>query len=191
MPRIINVIADATLLFAYGVDRRNVDVGITQDVLAELDATGVLASYQSEGARAAAATRAPVAETEHAMRVADEIRRREQALAARERELAQREQQVAARQRVVEEEARILAAARAKMPAAPPAVAAPGTMLVGATVHSAGASAAHVGANPTPAAAGTTTASASPIRRREPEPVGAHSTASVAAPANGRCIGAA
>jgi general secretion pathway protein A len=44
VPRIINVIADATLLFAYGVDRRNVDVEITGEALAELDATGVLAS---------------------------------------------------------------------------------------------------------------------------------------------------
>ena len=113
VPRIINVIADATLLFAYGVDRRNIDIGITQEALAELDATGVLASYQSEGAHAAAATSVSVAETEEAVRMADDVRKREQALAARERQLAQREQQVAAQQRVVDEEARILAAARA------------------------------------------------------------------------------
>src|ERR671915_600333 len=49
VPRIINVIADATLLFAYGVDRRDVDVAITEEALGELDATGVLASYQNEG----------------------------------------------------------------------------------------------------------------------------------------------
>jgi putative secretion ATPase (PEP-CTERM system associated) len=114
VPRIINVIADATLLFAYGVDRRNVDVEITREALAELDATGVLASYHSEGARAAAATSVSVAETEEALRIADEVRRREQALAARERQLAQREQEVAVQQRVVEEEARLLAAARSK-----------------------------------------------------------------------------
>src|SRR5919205_2672107 len=42
VPRIINVIADATLLFAYGIDRRDIDVSITEDALAELDATGVL-----------------------------------------------------------------------------------------------------------------------------------------------------
>jgi putative secretion ATPase (PEP-CTERM system associated) len=113
VPRIINVIADATLLFAYGVDRRNIDIGITQEALAELDATGVLASYQSEGAQAAVATSVSVAEAQEAMRIADEVRKREQALAARERQLAQREQQVAVQQRVVEEEARILAAARA------------------------------------------------------------------------------
>src|ERR671915_749141 len=67
VPRIINVIADATLLFAYGVDRRNIDIGITQEALAELDATGVLASYQSEGAQAAAATSVSVAETQEAI----------------------------------------------------------------------------------------------------------------------------
>ena len=123
VPRIINVIADATLLFAYGVDRRNVDVEITREALAELDATGVLASYHSEGARAAAATSLSVAETEEALRIAEEVRRREQALAARERQLAQREHQIAAQQRVVEEEARILAAARSKPAPAAPAVA--------------------------------------------------------------------
>jgi putative secretion ATPase (PEP-CTERM system associated) len=47
VPRIINVIADATLLFAYGVDRRDIAVDIAQEALAELDATGVLASYHA------------------------------------------------------------------------------------------------------------------------------------------------
>jgi putative secretion ATPase (PEP-CTERM system associated) len=124
VPRIINVIADATLLFAYGVDRRNVDVTITQEALAELDVTGVLASYQSEGATAGAASSVSVAETEEALRIADEVRRREQQMAEdarrreqqfaqRERMLAEREQALATQQRVMEEEARLLAAARA------------------------------------------------------------------------------
>ena len=112
VPRIINVIADATLLFAYGVDRRDVDVAITQEALQELDATGVLASYEQEQATAATATSVSVAETEEALRLANEHRQREQALAAREKELAQREQLVTAQARVVEEEARLLAAAR-------------------------------------------------------------------------------
>jgi putative secretion ATPase (PEP-CTERM system associated) len=121
VPRIINVIADATLLFAYGVDRRQIDLEITREALAELDATGVLASYQAEAAVAAAVTSVSVAETEEAIRIADEVRRREQAIAAKERALAQREQALAAQQRVVEEEARLLAAARAaSRPAATP-----------------------------------------------------------------------
>ena len=55
VPRIINVIADATLLFAYGVDRRDIDVSIVSDALEELDATGVLASYHAEGGHPEAA----------------------------------------------------------------------------------------------------------------------------------------
>ena len=127
VPRIINVIADATMLFAYGVDRRDIDVGITNDALAELDATGVLASYQIESAQAAAAAAVSVAETQEALRIADEVRRREQELAARERLLAQREQDVAAQQRIVAEEARLLQTARSAAPA-PATAAAPPVM---------------------------------------------------------------
>jgi general secretion pathway protein A len=112
VPRIINVIADATLLFAYGIDRRDIDVSTTTEALAELDATGVLASYEQEGAEAAHATTVSVAETEEALRMADEMRRREQALLTRERELARREQAIQVQQRVVEEEARLMASTR-------------------------------------------------------------------------------
>src|SRR5688572_13930142 len=117
VPRIINVIADATLLFAYGIDRRDIDVSTTAEALAELDATGVLAVYENEGAEAAHATTVSVAETEEALRLADEMRRREQALIARERELARREQAIHVQQRVVEEEARLLASTRVSRPA--------------------------------------------------------------------------
>ena len=121
VPRIINVIADATLLFAYGVDRRTIDLEITREALAELDVTGVLASYQAEGIQAATAAAVSVAETQEALRLADEMRRREALLAQRERDIAQREQALTAQQRVVEEEARLLAAARAARPGPPPA----------------------------------------------------------------------
>ncbi|MGH9349448.1 MAG: XrtA/PEP-CTERM system-associated ATPase, partial [Vicinamibacterales bacterium] len=63
VPRIINVIADATLLFAYGVDRRDIEVGIVRDALEELDATGVIASYDAEGGHAEAAPPPPQAVT--------------------------------------------------------------------------------------------------------------------------------
>ncbi len=118
VPRIINVIADATLLFAYGVDRRKVDVEITREALAELDVTGVLASYQTEAAAAGTAMSVSVAETQEAIRIADEVRRREQDLVQRERLIAEREQAIAVQQRVVEEEARLLASARASRQAA-------------------------------------------------------------------------
>src|SRR2546430_3013053 len=44
LPRKINVIADAALLFGYGEERRVIDVDLTQEVLEELEATGVIAA---------------------------------------------------------------------------------------------------------------------------------------------------
>jgi putative secretion ATPase (PEP-CTERM system associated) len=126
VPRIINVIADATLLFAYGLDRREVDVPIAEEALAELDATGVLASYQTEGARAAVASAVSVAEAQEAMRLTDQMRQRERLMAERERDLLEREQAISAQQRVLEEQARLLASARATGGTAPPAASAPG-----------------------------------------------------------------
>jgi putative secretion ATPase (PEP-CTERM system associated) len=113
VPRIINVIADATLLFAYGLDRRTIDRAIAEEALAELDATGVLASYHSEGVQAAEASSVSIAEAEEAMQQADAVRQRERVLAARERELRDREQALTAQQRVVEEQARLLSTTRA------------------------------------------------------------------------------
>jgi general secretion pathway protein A len=130
VPRIINVIADATLLFAYGVDRREIDASIVREALEELDATGVLASYHAEGghpeaavppaadgapATAAAPTAPPVPDP----RALEEARRREIELKQREQQVAQREQALAAQKKVMEEEARLLAAARTHAPAAP------------------------------------------------------------------------
>lgn len=125
VPRIINVIADATLLFAYGVDRRDIDVEIAREALEELDATGVLASYHAEGGHpeaappppaataAAAPAGAPQAPAQVDARVLEDARRREEALSSREQQITLREQAIAAQQKVVEEEARLLAAARA------------------------------------------------------------------------------
>ena len=42
VPRKINVISDAVLLFGYGEERRVIDVGLTRDVVDELLATGVI-----------------------------------------------------------------------------------------------------------------------------------------------------
>jgi putative secretion ATPase (PEP-CTERM system associated) len=112
VPRIINVIADATLLFAYGVDRRDIDLGIAQEALAELDVTGILASYDAGAVEAAVASTVSVAETEEALRIADDVRKREQDLAQRERQLSLREQAIAAQQRILEEETRLLQASR-------------------------------------------------------------------------------
>jgi putative secretion ATPase (PEP-CTERM system associated) len=125
VPRIINVIADATLLFAYGLDRQGVDVPITEEALTELDATGVLASYQNEGALAATNASVSIAEAQEAMRLTDSVRQRERTLVERERELRDREQSVVAQQRVLEEQARLLAATRAAAASADSAAATP------------------------------------------------------------------
>src|SRR3954453_12642907 len=42
VPRLINVIADATLVFGYGEERPEIDAALVDDVIADLDATGVL-----------------------------------------------------------------------------------------------------------------------------------------------------
>ena len=53
IPRLINVIADAALLLAYGMDRRDIDAAIVQEAIQELDESGVLRAPQQEGATAA------------------------------------------------------------------------------------------------------------------------------------------
>jgi len=42
VPRLINVIADATLVFGYGEERPEIDQALVNEVIADLDATGVL-----------------------------------------------------------------------------------------------------------------------------------------------------
>jgi hypothetical protein len=42
IPRLINVIADATLVFGYGEERSEIDDALIKDVIEDLDATGVL-----------------------------------------------------------------------------------------------------------------------------------------------------
>ena len=42
VPRIINVICDAALVFGYAEERRQIDLPLMREVLAELETTGVL-----------------------------------------------------------------------------------------------------------------------------------------------------
>jgi putative secretion ATPase (PEP-CTERM system associated) len=42
VPRLINVIADAALVFGYGEERASIDEALIEEVIADLDATGVL-----------------------------------------------------------------------------------------------------------------------------------------------------
>jgi putative secretion ATPase (PEP-CTERM system associated) len=49
VPRIINVICDATLVFGYAEERRQIDLPLMDDVLSELEATGVLPPARQAG----------------------------------------------------------------------------------------------------------------------------------------------
>ncbi|MEN3339125.1 MAG: hypothetical protein V7647_2801 [Acidobacteriota bacterium] len=49
VPRIINVICDATLVFGYAEERRQIDAALMDDVLVELEATGVLPPVRAVG----------------------------------------------------------------------------------------------------------------------------------------------
>ena len=138
IPRVINVVCDAALVFGYAEERRQVDLPLVREVLVELETTGVLPSpaRASAGHAPRPVAAEPVVEGETvpvggpAASVADEpigdrpaasernveglegrvaqIDRREQALRQRERELADQ-------RRVLAEEYRLL---RVQHPAA-------------------------------------------------------------------------
>jgi putative secretion ATPase (PEP-CTERM system associated) len=98
VPRKINVIADAVLLFGFGEDQRVITVDLTHEVLQELEGTGVVTSPTSE-----AATIAPPAPVS-----ADAaLRAREERLIARERQLAESERALAASERALAEKYRL------------------------------------------------------------------------------------
>ena len=146
VPRIINVICDAALVFGYAEERRQVDLPLMREVLAELETTGVLpadtsprpgvgapepeASHQSEPAFAGTATIAAVASPaaasyEHELRQAEaaaraameQAARRAAEMERREEMLRQREQELAEQRRILAEEYRLLRMQRAVRPA--------------------------------------------------------------------------
>jgi len=98
LPRKINVIADAVLLFGYGEERHTIDVELTQNVLDELEATGVIAP-PSELLPASVPIEPP---TPAAAAAATHE------LETREARLAQRERQLVEQQRILEEEYRLV-----------------------------------------------------------------------------------
>jgi general secretion pathway protein A len=100
IPRRINVISDAILLFGYGEGRRTIDVELTEIVLRELEATGVLDGAGSTGpASVADLPRTPAG--------------LERDLAAREEALATRERLLIEQRRVLTDEYRLLRALHA------------------------------------------------------------------------------
>jgi len=118
VPRLINVIADATLVFGYGEERSEIDAPLLDEVIADLDATGVLgprsnpnrhASVVPADPAAAAALRTPAGAAAPAARLpaVDEARLRE--LAERELQIKKREEDLTSRERELTEQRRVLA----------------------------------------------------------------------------------
>jgi len=135
VPRIVNVICDAALVFGYAEERRAVDLALVQDVLGELEVTGVLppmgATNMTERApsvapaateRAAPAVAAavplqqPVAEPRAAVPLRQDAGVRNALLDQREQTLHQRERELAEQRRILAEEYRLLRA-RSSAPA--------------------------------------------------------------------------
>ena len=132
VPRLINVICDAVLLFGYGADRRTIDLPLAGEALAELEATGVLAPATDESPRVAPISAGIVplvpapapprvdagpsaaTQAERAAGVAIDVAR-DAALRAREAHLQRREQELAEQQRVLAEQARLLRDTRAEV----------------------------------------------------------------------------
>ncbi len=121
------MIADATLVFGYGEERCEIDEPLIKDVIADLDATGVLGLQPNPERRASVVPADPepaftpnlppvgaVARSEAptlaaqtpAMRAPTAIDAR---LVERERQLSERENEVAGREREVAEQRRVIA----------------------------------------------------------------------------------
>jgi putative secretion ATPase (PEP-CTERM system associated) len=131
VPRIINVICDAALVFGYAEERRTMNLALVQEVLAELELTGVLPSPGSTNTTEAAPVATPVsvpaaapvaaaAAVVQPVAAAGSIRAEARPdtrieatlmrdLTARAAELDEREQAVRQRERELAEQRRILA----------------------------------------------------------------------------------
>lgn len=144
VPRLINVICDAALVFGYAEERRQVDRALMRDVLGELESTGVLPVTTPAGPGAGTDTAVPVPvltapappvvvpapgapasgpepgvpAVAHAVSLPgrEEVTARAAELDQREQALRQRERELAGQRRVLAEEYRLL---RTQRPASP------------------------------------------------------------------------
>src|SRR5258707_1059505 len=150
VPRLINVIADATLVFGYGEERSEIDAALIDEVIADLDATGVLGPRSNANrhesvvpvdsqVRSGSARTAPNVEDQKLARelavLEKELKRREQDVAVRERELAEQRRVLADQYRLLRAQPQqvphaVATAAAASAVAWPPAAAAPKTLPV-------------------------------------------------------------
>jgi putative secretion ATPase (PEP-CTERM system associated) len=130
VPRIINVICDAALVFGYAEDRRTFDGATIREVLQELETTGVLPRSgpatvpQPALAPAAEAARPTVPQPAAMAAVATMgtavMNAREDELERREQMLRQREVELAEQRRVLAEEYRLLRTRHVAVAAPPP-----------------------------------------------------------------------
>jgi general secretion pathway protein A len=102
IPRKINVIADAVLLFGYGEEQRVVTVDLTHQVLEELESTGVITGPPVAAIPVVAAAVAPAVAAAPAVASPDE------AMLAREARIIERERHLAERERLLVEGYRLL-----------------------------------------------------------------------------------
>jgi putative secretion ATPase (PEP-CTERM system associated) len=137
VPRLINVIADATLVFGYGEERFEIDEALVCDVITDLDDTGVLGPKVNaerhasvvppDGQTVEAVQFKEPAQAESLLRLKAESEARAKAITDRERQLARREQEIATRERELVEQRRVLSEQyrilRSSAPAATPAAA--------------------------------------------------------------------
>ena len=106
VPRLINVICDATLVYAYAEDRRLIEAPLMDEVFVELEATGVLRPGSGDALPAPPPSPESVAQRNEAVR-ADEAARERQ-LAEQQAVIQQREEQIARRERQLTEQQRVL-----------------------------------------------------------------------------------
>jgi general secretion pathway protein A len=107
LPRKINVIADAALLFGYGEERHTIDVDLTHEVIEELEATGVIVAPNGAPVPSVQPPFVPAAPVTHELRT-------------RESQVIERERQLGEQQRILAEEYRLLRLNRDAPPAARP-----------------------------------------------------------------------
>ena len=146
VPRIINVICDAALVFGYAEERRQVDETLIGDVLAELELTGVLLAETEPpevpslpavpgrrpepafaaaavGAVASPARQEDLRRAELASRAAmEQAARRAAEIDRREEVVRNRERELAEQRRILAEEYRLLRVQRAAAAAVPAGV---------------------------------------------------------------------
>jgi general secretion pathway protein A len=118
IPRKINVIADAILLFGYGEEQRTVTVDLTRQVLEELESTGVITAPPAGTVPVVA----PAVALAVAPAIAPAVAPPDEAMAAREARITERERHLAERERLLIEGYRLL---RQRRDSASPATAMP------------------------------------------------------------------